>query len=116
MSRLGFEAFLKQRGIMDHAYGVDQLGRDWTNVEKETQKRLEQFTDWLRDCPDAGGLSIHPTNDRGPFPYQWKVSTGDSSRHLGYVLMHGPIIGTSDREKNQFLCERLREVLRGQGT
>jgi predicted HTH domain antitoxin len=29
-SRFEFEAFLKERGIYDHAYGVDDLADDWS--------------------------------------------------------------------------------------
>ena len=33
-SRFEFEAFLKVRGIYDHAYGVDDLAEDWNTLGK----------------------------------------------------------------------------------
>lgn len=33
-SRFEFEAFLKARGVLDHAYGVDDLADDWNSLRK----------------------------------------------------------------------------------
>lgn len=111
LSRLGFEGFLKERQVSEHAYDVEDLDRDWANVQKDVQRRLEEYTDWLRNCPEASGLAIEPTNDKGPFPYQWKISTADGSRHVGYVTFHGPAVGGSEAEKKRALCVRLRNEL-----
>lgn len=112
LSRFEFEGFLKDRQIYDQAYGVADFKTDWTAVQRDIEGRLTQYTAWLRDCPDAAGLSIEPGNDEGPYPYQWKIYTADHSSWIGYVVFDGPAVGGSEAEKRQCLCERLRDELR----
>lgn len=111
LSRIGFEGFLKEREIFDHAYGVLELERDWENVQRDTHRRLDQYTDWLRECPSASGLAIEPTNDKGPYPYQWKISAVDPLCFVGYLMFHGPAVGGSEAEKKRALCELLHNEL-----
>src|SRR5580658_5268801 len=73
LSRYEFEGFLKEHQIGQHAYDVEDLAGDWAAIQRDKERRLTEYTAWLRDCPDAAGLSIEPTNDKGPFPYQWKI-------------------------------------------
>jgi predicted HTH domain antitoxin len=115
LSRLGFEGFLKEHEILDHAYGVEELERDWANVQRDTERRLEQYTDWLRRCTGASGLVIEPTNDKGPYPYQWKISAVAPLRFIGYVMFHGPAVAGSEAEKKHALCELLQLELRRVG-
>jgi predicted HTH domain antitoxin len=115
LSRFEFEGFLKDRQIGEHAYNVDELKKDWTTVQQDNERRLGRYTAWLRECPDAAGLSIEPTNDKGPYPYQWKIGTDDFSSFIGYVIFHGPAVGGSEAEKRQRLCELLREELKSAG-
>jgi predicted HTH domain antitoxin len=111
LSRLGFEGFLKERQISDHAYDVKDLEHDWANVQKDIQRRLDQFTGWLRECPEASGLLIEPANDNGPYPYQWKIFAVDPVRFVGYVMFHGPAVGGSETEKKRSLCVLLHNGL-----
>jgi predicted HTH domain antitoxin len=111
LSRVGFEGFLKQRQVSEHAYDVKDLERDWANVQRDVQRRLDQYTEWLRQCPEASSLAIEPTNDKGPFPYQWKIYSADFSRFVGYVAFDGPAVGGSEAEKKRALCGRLRSEL-----
>jgi predicted HTH domain antitoxin len=115
LSRLGFEGFLKERQVFEHAYDVNDLERDWTNAQKDVQRRLGQYTEWLQNCPEAAGLAIAPTSDNGPFPYQWKVCTADYSRFVCYVTFDGPEVGGSETEKKRSLCMRLHEALKRAG-
>jgi predicted HTH domain antitoxin len=39
LSRLEFEAFLKEREVFDHAYGVKDLAQDWIAIQKEIERR-----------------------------------------------------------------------------
>jgi predicted HTH domain antitoxin len=111
LSRIGFDGFLKERQISEHAYDVKDLDRDWANVQRNTQRRLDQYTDWLRNCPRASGLAIEPTNDKGPYPYQWKISSVDPLHFIGYVMFHGPAVGGSEAEKKRALCDLLHDEL-----
>lgn len=61
LPRTEFEGFLKEREIFDHAYGVEDLAKDWSSVQKEIEQRAELYADWLRECPDAAGFSIERT-------------------------------------------------------
>lgn len=113
LSRVGFEGFLKENQVLDHAYDVQELEKDWITAQKDVERRAGQYATWLRECPGAAGLSIRPTSDKGPYPYQWKIDTADFSRHIGYVIFHGPAIGGSEAEKKLHLCEELQKALNG---
>jgi hypothetical protein len=69
---------------------------------------LETYTKWLRECPGADELSIEPSSDKGPHPYQWKVS--DGSHCLGYVMFHGRMMNGAENERRAELCRLLNEV------
>ncbi len=82
------------------------------SMPEEITERVNCYTRWLRDCPGAANLSIEPTSDKGPFPYQWKIGSADFSRFLGYVIFDGPEVGGSDARKKQHLCSLLQNVIR----
>jgi len=111
LSRLGFEGFLKERQISDHAYDVKDLDHDWANVQRDAQRRLDQYTDWLRNCPEASGLVIEPASDNGPYPYQWKIFAVDPFSFVGHLTFHGPAVGGSETEKKLSLCRLLHNAL-----
>jgi predicted HTH domain antitoxin len=112
LSRLAFEGFLKDHEILDHAYGVEELTKDWMTVQDGIERRADQYTAWLRECPGAESLSIRRTNDKGPYPYQWRIDAADFSRHIGYVILHGPAVGGSEADKRRRLCEELQKELK----
>ena len=112
LSRFEFEGFLKERQIFDHAYGAEDLAKDWTTVQGEIERRAEQYTNWLRECPETRGFDIDQTPDKGPFPYQWKIYSRDPLAFVGYVTMDGPIVGASEAEKRRYLCEEFRKTVR----
>jgi predicted HTH domain antitoxin len=114
-SRFEFEGFLKDRQISEYAYGAEELKKDFAAVQQDIERRLAEYTGWLRACPDAAELFIEPTSDKGPFPYQWKIGTADFSRFIGYVVFHGPAVGGSEAEKRRRLCELLHNELRRNG-
>jgi hypothetical protein len=64
---------------------------------------LEKYTNWLRECPSAVGLSIDPTSDHGPFPYQWKIESRDGLRLYGYVFLDGLEAAGSENEIRAYL-------------
>jgi predicted HTH domain antitoxin len=117
LSRIEFDGFLKERQVTEHAYGVDQLNRDWQSVQADIERRVKLYSQWLRECADAKCLSIEHTSDNGPFPYQWKISMADSLKFVDYVTLDGPVLAASDAEKKDFLCSQLLEkVKKARGT
>jgi predicted HTH domain antitoxin len=112
LSRFEFEGFLKDRQITEQAYSVEEFKSDLATVREDIQRRLKQYTIWLRECSDAAGLSIEPSTDKGPYPYQWKIYAADYSKFIGYVVFHGLDVAGSETEKRERLCERLHEELR----
>jgi predicted HTH domain antitoxin len=115
LSRIRFEGFLKDRKISEYAYDVKDLDRDWAYAQKDIQRRLDQYTNWLRSFPESKELAIDPTNDKGPFPYQWKICTADYSSFIGYVTFDGPAVAGTETEKRRSLHERLCNELRRTG-
>lgn len=81
------------------------------SLQENITTRVDLYTGWLRECPQATNVSIEPTNDSGPYPYQWKIGSADSTRFLGYVIFDGPKINGSDAEKKAHLRSLLREVI-----
>jgi hypothetical protein len=73
---------------------------------------LEKYTNWLRLCPCAAGLSIDPTADHGPFPYQWKIESRDGFRFYGYVLLDGPAAALPLAQLVAHLWRKLESVIR----
>ena len=112
LSRIRFEGFLKDRQISEHAYDVKDLDRDWAHVQKDIQRRLDQYTNWLRSFPESKELAIDPTSDKGPFPYQWKIYAADYSSFIGYVTFDGPAVAGPETERKRSLHERLCNELR----
>ncbi|HEV2325427.1 MAG TPA: UPF0175 family protein [Terracidiphilus sp.] len=113
LSRIEFDGFLKERNIYDHAYGVEEFQKDWQTIQEDLHRRIEQYSAWLSECPEAGAFSIAPTDDTGPYPYQWKIATvNDPPQFVGYVVFEGAATGGSDAEKRQALCQRLYDALR----
>lgn len=112
LSRIEFDGFLKERHIYDHAYGVDDLKNDLETVQSDIERRLNQYTTWLKECVEAEQLSIEPTNDKGPYPYQWKICGLNPPSFIDYLTFHGPAVGGSESERKQHLCEQLRGKLR----
>jgi predicted HTH domain antitoxin len=111
LSRIEFDGFLKERQIFDHAYDANELESDWSTVQHEIEERATQYTTWLRECPQASGLSIDRTNDHGPFPYQWKISWQNPPVFVGYVALDGSMVGAPEAEKRAYLCEQLGKKL-----
>jgi hypothetical protein len=70
---------------------------------------LEMYTRWIRECLGADELSINPSSDKGPYPYQWKVASADGL-FLGYVIFHGPMTNGSENERRAELCRLLNDV------
>ncbi|HUA93618.1 MAG TPA: hypothetical protein VL991_13690, partial [Terracidiphilus sp.] len=66
-----------------------ELEKDWQAVkqdidplavQRDVNRRIEQYTAWLRECQENKklGLAIEHAANQGPYPYQWKVYTTDS--------------------------------------
>jgi predicted HTH domain antitoxin len=113
LSRIEFDGFLKERQIYEHAYGVEEFQRDLRTIEDDLQRRVEQYSMWLRECPGAEDFSITPTDENGTFPFQWKVVSGsDPSHFVGYVILKESRGAHSDAEIRRLLCERLEGAVR----
>lgn len=72
---------------------------------------LDKYTNWLRKCPEATGVAIYPTSDRGPFPYQWRIESRDGLQFYGYVCLDGPAIAAPENEIRTHLCRLLKQQL-----
>jgi hypothetical protein len=75
-----------------------EKGSSMMSLEENITKFVNLYTGWLRECVEIN-YSVETTSDNGPYPYQWKIKSADSSRFLGYIVFHGPEINGSDVEK-----------------
>ncbi len=111
LSRIEFDGFLKARKIYDHAYDVQALEEDIKTVRADMQRRLNQYTAWLRECAAQEKVAIEPA-DNGPYRFQWNIYSTVDARSIGHITMEGLSIVGSDTELRQRLCRLLSDKLR----
>lgn len=83
-----------------------------TQFEESLDATTNLYTGYLRECEEAPQCTIERSNDNGANPYQWKITSADSSRLFRYVIFDGPEVNGSDDVKRKHLCSLLVNLLK----